>query len=141
MDDSTFINDNTRRLLDDDDDDGDDGTFGMNMDTGNEPSVEDFFVGADAINDDFGGDMMGGDDFGGDNDSNSGGPIGDGEDGRPGAYVPFDPRQMPNQRDMVLAMTNDDEEGGALDYFDQNFSKNWAGPEHWRLRKGIRKRE
>lgn len=141
MNDATFLQDSSRNVFDDDDDDnGDDGLFGGNMDGGDEPTVEDFFVGADAINDDFGGDMMGGDDFGGDNGSNGGEHAGDGEDGPPGAYVPFDPRQMPNQRDVVLAMTID-EEGGALDYFDQNFLKNWAGPEHWKLRKSIRKRE
>lgn len=112
----------------------------MNMDNGDGAPVEDFFSGADAIGDDFGGDMMGGDDFGGDNASNNGSVPGEGEVGRPGPFVPFDPRRMPNERDMVLAMTNDDGEG-ALDYFDQNFLKNWAGPEHWKLRKNIRKGE
>ncbi|KAF8199101.1 condensin complex subunit 2/barren [Pholiota molesta] len=137
-DDITFFQDNTRHQINVDDDDDDDGTFGMNMDTGDGPPVEDFFSGADAIGDDFGGDMMGGDDFGGDNASNNGSVPGEGEVGRPGPFVPFDPRRLPNERDMVLAMTNDDGEG-ALDYFDQNFLKNWAGPEHWKLRKNIRK--
>ncbi|KAF8972668.1 condensin complex subunit 2/barren [Flammula alnicola] len=141
MDDTTFFQDNTRHQ-DDDDDDGDDDTgFGMNMDNGDGPPIEDFFVGADAVGDDYAGDV-GGDDYGGDNNSNNGsvGPAGDGEDGRPGAFVPFDPRRLPNERDLVLAMA-DTEGEGALDYFDQNFLKNWAGPEHWKVKKGVRKAE
>jgi len=39
-----------------------------------------------------------------------------------------------------MAMTDADEERGAMDYFDQTFLKNWVGPEHWKLRKVIRKR-
>ena len=54
--------------------------------------------------------------------------------------MPFDPRRAPNERDLVLAMT--DAEGGVMmDYFDQSFLKNWAGPEHWKLRKVVRRRE
>ncbi|KAK7687927.1 hypothetical protein QCA50_009146 [Cerrena zonata] len=54
------------------------------------------------------------------------------------AFVPFDPRKAPNERDLVLAMTN--AEGGTMmDYFDQSFLKNWAGPEHWKLRKVVRR--
>jgi condensin complex subunit 2 len=104
--------------------------------------VEDFFVGADAVNDDFGADRFDGDD---DNHSNAdlamGGtiPAAEGEAGRPGPFVPFDPRKMPNDRDLILAMA--DGEGGALDYFDKNALKNWAGPEHWKLRKVIRRRK
>lgn len=108
------------------------------MDAGDEPPVEDFFVGADAVNDDYGGDM-GRDDYGGDNGSV--GTVGDAEQGRPGPFVPFDPRRIPNERDFVLAMADPDSEGGALDYFDQNFLKNWAGPEHWKLKRNIRKRK
>jgi condensin complex subunit 2 len=103
------------------------------------PPVEDFFVGADAVNDDYGGGDMGGDDYGGDNHSNgSMGPPGE-DDGQPGAFVPFDPRRAPNERDFVMAMADADDEG-MMDYFDQNFLKNWAGPEHWKLRKVIRRR-
>ncbi|PPQ94623.1 hypothetical protein CVT25_009354 [Psilocybe cyanescens] len=136
LNDVTYL-DNTRR--NDDDDDNDDGdNFGVNMDAGDEPPVEDFFVGADAVNDDYGGDM-GRDDYGGDNGSV--GTVGDAEQGRPGPFVPFDPRRIPNERDFVLAMADPDSEGGALDYFDQNFLKNWAGPEHWKLKRNIRKPE
>ncbi|KAF8682082.1 hypothetical protein AX14_004414 [Amanita brunnescens Koide BX004] len=38
-----------------------------------------------------------------------------------------------------MAMTDADGDGGAMDYFDQNFLKNWAGPEHWKLRKVVRR--
>ncbi|KAF8075066.1 condensin complex subunit 2/barren [Lyophyllum atratum] len=139
IDETTFFQDNTRHDLDDDDDDGNDagmGGDGMDVDTG---GPEDFFVGADAVHEDYGGDMMGGDDYGGDNNSNgSVGPQGGGE-GQPGPFVPFDPRRAPNERDLVMAMTEADGEEGMMDYFDQNFLKNWAGPEHWKLRKVIRR--
>ncbi|TFK39421.1 condensin complex subunit 2/barren [Crucibulum laeve] len=145
FDDTTFFQDNTRR--DDSDEDNDDvgGDDGLGMDVdGAPPATEDFFIGADAVGDDFGGGGFGGDDFGGDHHSNTSvGPTGDGEgeNGRPGPFVPFDPRRIPNERDLVMAMTDADAEGGALDYFDQNFLKNWAGPEHWKLRKVIRRPE
>ncbi|KAG5650838.1 hypothetical protein H0H81_010868 [Sphagnurus paluster] len=139
FDDTTFFQDNTRHDLDDDDDDDDNDAIGdgMDMDANGAPT-EDFFVGAEAVNEDYGGDM-GGDDYGGDNHSNeSVGPAGDGE-GHSGPFVPFDPRRAPNERDLVMAMTEADGEEGMMDYFDQNFLKNWAGPEHWKLRKVIRR--
>ncbi|GLB41719.1 putative regulatory subunit of the condensin complex, a complex required for conversion of interphase chromatin into mitotic-like condense chromosomes [Lyophyllum shimeji] len=141
FDDTTFFQDSTRRDLDDDEDDNDagvDGGDGMDIDGGG-PPVEDFFVGPDAVQEDYGGDMMGGDDYGGDNNSNgSVGPQGSG-DGQTGPFVPFDPRRAPNERDLVMAMTDADGEEGMMDYFDQNFLKNWAGPEHWKLRRVIRR--
>lgn len=139
FDDTTFFQDNTAH----DDDDDDNGGAGDGMEISNEdPIVEDFFVGADAVNDDYvGGDMMGGDDYGGDNHSNgSMGPPGE-EGTQPGPFVPFDPRHAPNERDLVMAMAGADGDEGMMDYFDQNFLKNWAGPEHWKLRKVIRRRE
>jgi condensin complex subunit 2 len=60
---------------------------------------------------------------------------------RLGGFEPFDPRRVPNERDLILAMTEPGAEGSSLDYFDQTFLKNWAGPEHWKLRKVIRKRQ
>jgi hypothetical protein len=39
-----------------------------------------------------------------------------------------------------MAMTDADGDGGMLDYFDQSLLKNWAGPEHWKLRKTVRRR-
>jgi condensin complex subunit 2 len=145
FDETTFFQDNTTQDDDGDDNDGgggaDMGGGGLAMDIDSSvPPVEDFFVGADAVNDDYGGgDMIGGDDYGGDNHSSgSVGPSGDG-DGQPGTFVPFDPRRAPNERDLVMAMTDADGEG-MMDYFDQTFLKNWAGPEHWKLRKVVRRR-
>jgi condensin complex subunit 2 len=56
---------------------------------------------------------------------------------------PFDPRRAPNERDLVMAMTitGEGEDGEMLNYFDSAFMKNWAGPEHWKLRRMIKKRE
>lgn len=150
FDDATFADISHRNfVVDDEDDDGNDGNFDFAFGSGNDGTgdggpqpVEDFFVGTDAVNDDFGADHFDGDD---DNQSNADqamgatGPAAEGEAGRPGPFVPFDPRKMPNDRDLILAMA--DGEGGALDYFDQNALKNWAGPEHWKLRKVIRRRK
>lgn len=49
----------------------------------------------------------------------------------------FDPRRLPNERDLVMAMTEDGEE--MLDYFDTAVMKNWAGPQHWKLRRVAKK--
>lgn len=135
FDDATF-QDDTR--FDDGESNADDnGGFEMNLDVGSE-APEDFFVGADAVGDDYDGGMGGGD-YGGDNNSNgSVGPVDDGEGGRPGPYVPFDPRQVPTGRDLILALADTD--GSSLEYFDQNFLKNWAGPEHWKLTKKVIRR-
>jgi condensin complex subunit 2 len=111
------------------------------------PPVEDFFAGDQAVDGGFddvydGGDM---DDDGGRDEHGSeagsfvahageyaqGGDAGGGG-GRP---MPFDPRRQ-GQPFVVMA---DDAGGGVLDYFDRGFVKNWAGPEHWKLRKPIRK--
>lgn len=127
-----------------DDDDDDDDFGGDAFTAGNEggfPPEEDFFMGADAAADDFGGDM-GGDDNGDGNDNGS--PVGEADqraEGRPAEFVPFDPRRLPTERDLIMAMTDGDGDGGAMDYFDQNFLKNWAGPEHWKLRKVVQRRE
>ncbi|EAU90161.1 condensin complex component cnd2 [Coprinopsis cinerea okayama7 len=123
----------------DDDNDSDDGPAGgdFHMDVDQNPgAVEDFFETQDGAHDDyaFGGQDMGGDDFGGEG-SNGGsvGPVAPGEDGPMGPPMPFDPRKEPNQRELFLAM--DGEGDGALDYFDSQFRRNWAGPEHWKLRR------
>jgi condensin complex subunit 2 len=120
------------------------------MDFGGDPAggepggiVQDFFVGDQAVHDDYGGD-----EFSGPGDGIEGAPEGDtyaaAQGNEPGArpnggFEPFDPRRMPNERDLVMAMTEAEGEGGMMDYFDQNFLKNWAGPEHWKLRKIVRK--
>ncbi|KAJ7224455.1 condensin complex subunit 2/barren [Mycena pura] len=134
-DDTTFFQDNTRFDNEDDDDDDDVGPvdYSMNVDDGNAPPAEDFFVGDDAVHDDYGGDMMGGDE---ENQSNGSGIAGE-HSARPGGTIPFDPRRPPNE--LVMAMTDGDGDGGMMDYFDKNFSKNWAGPEHWKMRKVIRR--
>lgn len=135
FDDSMFLPNNSHRNPDVDDDDDGDGDFG-NM-ANDLPPVEDFFTGADAVNNDFG-DHFGGEDDNQSNVSAVGDTHAEGQEGRPGPFVPFDPRKMPNDRDLVLAMADGD--GGTLDYFDQNILKNWAGPEHWKLRKVVRRR-
>lgn len=152
FDDTTFFREDTRR--DDGSDDDDDGhePFGDNdmpmvFDGGDmaDGAPEDFFTGDQAVNDDYNGDLPMPDD----NEFGAGGSAdGDGEAGEhqaqngSGPFVPFDPRRVPNERDLVMAMTGDGdgEGGGMMDYFDQNFLKNWAGPEHWKLRKVVRRR-
>ncbi|EJF64153.1 barren [Dichomitus squalens LYAD-421 SS1] len=144
MDNTTFFRDGAL-ALDDDDDDGNDG-FGdapdidNAMDVDGVPNsaapVEDFFVGDQAIPEDYG-DF--GAEYGPDGDTTSVG----GSDGAPGEqkqgqFVAFDPRHPPNERDFVMAVGEDGE--GMANYFDQNyFKKNWAGPEHWKLRKVVRR--
>jgi condensin complex subunit 2 len=67
-------------------------------------------------------------DAGYDND----GMGGDGEDGEAGAFDPA-------SGEFVVSLSrNKGGEGGhedILSYFDQALQKNWAGPEHWRIRK------
>ena len=67
----------------------------------------------------------------------------DGGMSRPGRgiFVPFDPARGPNERDLIMAVMDPDADGGTMDYFNKNVLKSWAGPEHWKLRKVIRKRE
>ena len=133
--------------VDDDDDENDgfgyDQDFGHTMDVdGISPSAagEDFFIGDQAVPDEFNADF--GADFAGDGDTASvNGSEGAQGDSRPsGPFVPFDPRRVPNERDLILAMTEPGANGSSLDYFDQTFLKNWAGPEHWKLRKVVRRR-
>jgi condensin complex subunit 2 len=100
-------------------------------------------MGDHAVGDDLGGDDMGPGGFGGEDDENGSvdaqaglGPAGPDS----GQHIAFDPRRAPNERALIMAMTDADGEGGMLDYFDQSALKNWAGPEHWKLRKTIRRR-
>jgi len=130
----------TDRFDDDDDDDGGFAAAGNGME-GDPPPEEDFFVGDQGIDDDYGGgDGMSHDNFGAEDGEQGsvGAQAGQAVMVGTGAFVPFDPRRMPNERDLVMAMTDADAEGGMMDYFDQNFLKNWAGPEHWKLRKVVR---
>jgi condensin complex subunit 2 len=101
---------------------------------------EDFFMGDQAIGDDFGGDDPGAGVYDDENDSPDpqADPRTTGADG--GHLMPFDPRKAPNERALIMAMTDAEGDGGMLDYFDQSLLKNWAGPEHWKLRKTVRRR-
>ncbi|KAJ8489216.1 hypothetical protein ONZ51_g3095 [Trametes cubensis] len=147
--DDTFFREGTHApVVDDDDDDGiggfndDPHDMGnaMDVDGGNAAPVEDFFVGGEAIPDEYAGDYNA--DYGphGDNASVGGSDDAGGEARPGGPFVPFDPRKAPNERGLVMAMTDADADGGVMmDYFDSNFLKNWAGPEHWKLRKVVRR--
>ena len=115
----------------------------MNVDQPHQVEV-DFFTGDQAVGDDFGGgdfgmvEDMG---LGMDQDTVVGSPAP--EEGHPsqddtGIAEPFNSRRMPNEKELVMAMTEEDG-SGMMDYFDQTFLKNWAGPEHWKLRKVVRK--
>ncbi|KAI6112767.1 condensin complex subunit 2/barren [Pisolithus sp. B1] len=152
FDDSTLYRDDTR--LGDDDDDGNDAAFdvfgagdiSVDNDGGGPSQTEDFFQGDQAVDDDFygGGDGgMAGGDYG---RAESGSVATEGEQGqgqalRSGPFVPFDPRKAPTERDLIVAMADTDGQSDILGYFDQNVMRNWAGPEHWKLRKVIRKPE
>ena len=49
---------------------------------------------------------------------------------------PFDPSRGPNERELVMVMAGaNGEQEGHFDYFDAAFTKNWAGPEHWKMRR------
>ena len=54
-----------------------------------------------------------------------------------GPTIPFDPSKSTGPNGLVMA--KDDGEAMMLDYFDQGFLKNWAGPEHWKLRRAVRR--
>lgn len=58
-----------------------------------------------------------------------------------GPYGPFDPRRIRSESDRVIAMTEGDGQGGMIELFDQAFLKNWAGPEHWKLRRVVKRRK
>lgn len=56
-----------------------------------------------------------------------------------GPAVPFDPSRSTGPGGLVMAM--DDGDTMMLDYFDQGFLKNWAGPEHWKVRRAVKRGE
>lgn len=146
MDDTAFFQDGGHPLDGDDDNDGiggvgDTSQFSNAMDvdgiSGSAAPIEDFFVGDQAIADDYA-DFGAG--YGGDGDNASVvGSDGAPADHKQGPFVPFDPRRVPNDREIVMAVSEDGE--GVANYFDPTVFKNWAGPEHWKLRKAIRRRE
>ena len=151
FDDTTLFRDQTPAFDAADDDDDDGGQFGgddalgmgapMDMEGDlNGPPAEDFFVGDQAIVDDYvPGDFAPGEDMAPDSQPDGEDGAASGERAAGGAFVPFDPRRPPNERDLVMAMTGGEDGGLMMDYFDQNFLKNWAGPEHWKLRRAVRR--
>lgn len=144
IDDTTFFQDAGHSLNDDNDGTGDpddasqfDNVMDIDGTSSSTGPVEDFFVGDQAIADDYAGFGAG---YGGDGDNAS--VVG--SDGTPAEqkqapFVPFDPRRVPNDREIVMAVSEDGE--GVANYFDPTLFKNWAGPEHWKLRKVVRRRE
>lgn len=147
LDEAAFFRDDTPPVQDDgsDEDNGFPPAISGDLADGGDGALpeEDFFMGDQAVGDDFGGDDFGPAGDGGEDGEN--GSAGDQTNLRPtgtdgGPPVPFDPRRAPNERALVMAMTDADAEGGMLDYFDQSLLKNWAGPEHWKLRKAVRRR-
>ncbi|KAF8920746.1 condensin complex subunit 2/barren [Mucidula mucida] len=112
----------------------------MNVD---EAPVADYFDGPGGLEDDdhFGGDF-GGDNFGGDDDGDehsNGSVVGDSNQNgeASGSYVPFDPRNTTNeQRSLLVSM----DANSGMDYFDNDNSRNWAGPEHYKSIKKIFRR-
>ncbi|EJD48065.1 barren [Auricularia subglabra TFB-10046 SS5] len=143
--DATYLNETFRdesQSFGDDDDDGlGETTFRLDangdvpMDTGADggaPPVEDFFSGDQAVPDydDFAPPM----DDGSFDAENSGEAGATGESTAvQGSLEGFDPRRMPNEHEFTMAMA--DGEGSMMDYFDSGFLKNWAGPEHWKVRR------
>ncbi|KAI0705151.1 condensin complex subunit 2/barren [Cytidiella melzeri] len=127
--------------IDDDDDDGnepasfnnpDDVIPPMDLDgAGADYAVEDFFVGDQAIQDDYVHDNPA--------SPSVGSEQAEGHQGGAGGYAPtpFDHHGAPNENNLFMAPTDGD--GGLMfDYFDHK-TKNWAGPEHWKLRKVVRR--
>lgn len=55
----------------------------------------------------------------------------------PGEHMPFDGRRQGGE--LVMALMGDGDGDGMFDYFDKGFAQNWAGAEHWKLRKVTRK--
>lgn len=56
-----------------------------------------------------------------------------------GPVEPFDPRRATGGRDLVMSMDGGGEQ--MFDYFDQKLGgKNWAGPEHWKMRRVVAKK-
>ena len=100
-----------------------------------EESTEDFFVGDHAVGDDYA------PDYGSPNSPTDGGD-GQGEGGsgenRDGEYDTYDPNRGPTGS---LTMAEAGPGKLMLDYFDETVRRNWAGPEHWKLRRLVKKRE
>jgi len=134
--DSSFFVDNTTvdDAFDDDDESGGGGNFDMDVDPVADGPAEDFFAGDEAT-----GDGTPAADYYDQRSSSSVGPAGE-EGGDGTGFGPFDPREIPDDR--VLAVGEDSGEGAAVtDNFDKHFNQNWAGPQHWKLRRVWKGRE
>ncbi|QRV88845.1 condensin complex subunit 2 [Ceratobasidium sp. AG-Ba] len=111
-----------------------------------EGPVEDFFTGGEAVadfDDNFPGAGGGGFDEDGDDEDGVGGGMDNftannaSGPNRTGPLEPFDPRRGRDERTIIMSMTEDATD--MLDYFDSTVMKNWAGPQHWKVRRVIRK--
>lgn len=115
--------------------------------------VQDFFD--DGAGDDWGAGVDGGyDGFGGGDD---GADMSDGQmdlvEGAGAGFVAqaggnhlgvvqrFDPRMDAADREVVIGMGGEEGEQKVFAYFDNALAKNWAGPEHWKMRRTIRRAE
>lgn len=110
-------------------------------DSGDAPGgIQDFF-GAEELGEDFGGIEDYGTPVGnGDDEDGMGGDGHYGDAGGDGPLEPYDATRRGG--DLVMAMMGDGgNEEMMLDYFDKGLLKNWAGPEHWKLRRVTRKSE
>ncbi|CAG8467834.1 1688_t:CDS:2 [Dentiscutata erythropus] len=60
------------------------------------------------------------------------------DDGISGVFEGFDsgPRERITEKDYVMAMANNTND--TFQYFDSAFLRNWAGPEHWKLKRVVR---
>jgi len=54
-----------------------------------------------------------------------------------GAVEAFDPRRAADERDLVMAMDGGGDDGLLFEHFDAKLGRNWAGPEHWKMRRGV----
>lgn len=127
-----------------DDDDEDFGApppqddFVMDVDGGAPPPAieEDFFAGDQGDADDYGASPAG---YGGEDgeEGSVGAHANEGQATRPGGGpIPFNPSRE-NGGDIAFAMGAG---GEMLDFFD-TFRGNWAGPEHWKMKKVIQRGE
>lgn len=129
--------------------DDDEDNFGQDLQGGSQSAAnmpgQDFF-GDDGLDNDFA-ENAGGDGFfdGGEDDNDIGfdghddaggfgGPTGaSGVANGLGPSEPFDPRSHGGPSN--LFMGTEEGQGLVLDHFDEGYLKNWAGPEHWKLRR------
>lgn len=64
-----------------------------------------------------------------------------GQDPQYGAVQRFDPRAAPDDREVVIGIGGEEGDKKVFNYFDTALAKNWAGPEHWKMRRTVRRYE